>query len=169
MGRGLVLPPQALGEGLSPSHPTFHSRTDPLLICPRSVFLPLQDMVTYYLNLTRANLMEEEFPVWEEEYRLTEAFQVPDASAHSMQTVLERISQDPHSLQQYYEFNSVSYDLAVCEESCRVDHVCAIMELDFTRYEECAGTSSSASALVGIWLLFSCLLLGLISAQQALQ
>ncbi|XP_061216679.1 acid sphingomyelinase-like phosphodiesterase 3b [Neopsephotus bourkii] len=131
--------------------------------------LQVLDMVTYYLNLTRANLREEESPVWEEEYRLTEAFQVPDGSAHSMQTVLERISHDPRSLQQYYEFNSVSYDLALCEESCHVDHVCAIRELDFTRYEECVGTSSSASALVGVWLFFSCLLLGLISPQQVLQ
>ena len=129
-------------------------------------------MVTYYLNLTRANMMastwEEEFPTWEEEYRLTEAFQVPDGSARSMQTVLERISKDPRYLQQYYEFNSVRYDLTPCEEACRVDHVCAIREVDFTKYNECVKTSSSASAVISVWLLFFCLLLGLRSPRQAL-
>ncbi|XP_049675754.1 acid sphingomyelinase-like phosphodiesterase 3b isoform X2 [Accipiter gentilis] len=132
----------------------------------------IRDMVTYYLNLTRANMMastwEEEFPTWEEEYRLTEAFQVPDGSLRSMQTVLERISKDPHYLQQYYEFNSVRYDLTPCEEACRVDHVCAIREVDFTKYNECVKTSSSASAVISVRLLFFCLLLRLLSPQQAL-
>ncbi|XP_056186185.1 acid sphingomyelinase-like phosphodiesterase 3b isoform X3 [Falco biarmicus] len=134
--------------------------------------LQVLDMVTYYLNLTRANMMaptwEEEFPTWEEEYVLTEAFQVPDGSARSMQTVLERISKDPHYLQQYYEFNSVRYDLTPCEEACRVDHVCAIREIDFTKYDECVKASSSASAAVSVWFLFFCLLLRLLSPQQAL-
>ncbi|XP_059686659.1 acid sphingomyelinase-like phosphodiesterase 3b [Gavia stellata] len=134
--------------------------------------LQVLDMVTYYLNLTHANMMastwEEEFPTWEEEYRLTEAFQVPDGSAHSMQTVLERISKDPHYLQQYYEFNSVRYDLTPCEETCRIDHVCAIREVDFTKYNECVKISSSASAVTSGWLLLFCLLLGLVSPQQAL-
>lgn len=129
-------------------------------------------MVTYYLNLTHANMMaltqKEEFPTWEEEYRLTEAFQVHDGSARSMQMVLERISKDPRYLQQYYEFNSVSYDLTPCEEACRVDHVCAIREVDFTKYNECVKTSSSASAVISGWLLLFCSLLGLLSPQQAL-
>ncbi|NXN92564.1 ASM3B phosphodiesterase, partial [Rhinopomastus cyanomelas] len=125
--------------------------------------LEVLDMVTYYLNLTRANMMaaaqEEELPAWEEEYKLTEAFQVPSGSAHSMQTVLERISKDPRYLQRYYELNSVRYDLSPCEEACRVDHVCAIREVDFTKYDECVKTSSSASAVVSLCLLFLCLLL----------
>ncbi|KAM6371216.1 acid sphingomyelinase-like phosphodiesterase 3b isoform 2-T2 [Pluvialis apricaria] len=134
--------------------------------------LQVLDMVTYYLNLTRANMMattwEEGFPTWEEEYRLTEAFQVPNGSAHSMQTVLERISKDPHYLQQYYEFNSVRYDLTPCEEACRVDHVCAIREVDFTKYNECVKTSSPASAIISVWLLLFSLLVGLLSPQHAL-
>ncbi|NWW45245.1 ASM3B phosphodiesterase, partial [Pedionomus torquatus] len=127
--------------------------------------LRVLDMVTYYLNLTHANMVA---PKWEEEYRLTEAFQVPDGSARSMQTVLEKISKDPHYLQQYYEFNSVRYDLAPCTEDCRIDHVCAIREVDFTKYNECVKTSSSASAIVSVWLLLFSLLFGFLSPQQAL-
>ncbi|NXG13591.1 ASM3B phosphodiesterase, partial [Grallaria varia] len=134
--------------------------------------LQVLDIVTYYLNLTHANMMaswqEEEFPVWEEEYRLTEAFQVPDGSVHSMQTVLERISGDPHYLQRYYEFNSAMYDLAPCEQECRVDHLCAIREVSFTKYEECVKASSSASAASSVWLLFFCVFLGLLNPQRVL-
>ncbi|XP_032566151.1 acid sphingomyelinase-like phosphodiesterase 3b isoform X1 [Chiroxiphia lanceolata] len=132
--------------------------------------LQVLDMVTYYLNLTRANTMaspgEAEFPVWEAEYSLTEAFQVPDGSARSMQTVLERISGDPHYLQSYYEFNSARYDLAPCKQECRVDHLCAIREVDFTKYDECVKTSSAASAASSIWLLVFCVFLGLLSPQR---
>ncbi|KAF2984855.1 hypothetical protein EK904_003100 [Melospiza melodia maxima] len=109
--------------------------------------LQVLDMVTYYLNLTRANRMGSAgSPEWEEEYRLTEAFQVPDGSAASMQRVLEKISRDPQYLQLYYELNSARYDLELCQQECRVDHLCAIREMDFTKYDECVKTNSSASA-----------------------
>ncbi|XP_025932146.1 acid sphingomyelinase-like phosphodiesterase 3b isoform X2 [Apteryx rowi] len=127
--------------------------------------LQVKDMVTYYLNLTHANMMS---PIWEKEYRLTEAFQVPDGSAQSMQTVLERMSKDAQYLQRYYEFNSVKYDLTLCEEACRIDHVCAIREVDFIRYNECIKASSSASAISSVFLLLVCLLLALLRPQQAL-
>ncbi|XP_030820507.1 acid sphingomyelinase-like phosphodiesterase 3b isoform X2 [Camarhynchus parvulus] len=131
--------------------------------------LQVLDMVTYYLNLTRANTMASaEFPEWEEEYRLTEAFQVPDGSADSMQTVLERISRDPQYLQLYYELNSARYDLELCQQECRVDHLCAIREIDFTKYDECVKTNSSASAASSVWLLVFCIFLGFLSPQQVL-
>ncbi|XP_032936484.1 acid sphingomyelinase-like phosphodiesterase 3b isoform X2 [Catharus ustulatus] len=130
--------------------------------------LQVLDMVTYYLNLTHANTMEEEFPVWEEEYRLTEAFQVPDASAHSMQMVLERSWRVPYYLQLYYEFNSARYDLEPCDQECRVDHLCAIREVDFTKYNECVKTNSSASAASSVWLLVFCMFLTFLSSQRAL-
>ncbi|XP_051494162.1 acid sphingomyelinase-like phosphodiesterase 3b isoform X2 [Apus apus] len=130
--------------------------------------LQVLDMVTYYFNLSRANMMAptwEEFPAWEEEYRLTEAFQVPDGSARSMQAVLEGLWQG-RLLQLYHQFNSVSYDLSPCEGPCRLDHVCAIREVDFTKYKEC--TSSTGSAIASVGLLFFCFLLGCLSAQQVL-
>ncbi|XP_072316299.1 acid sphingomyelinase-like phosphodiesterase 3b isoform X2 [Eucyclogobius newberryi] len=96
--------------------------------------LLVKDMVTYYLNLTFANEAQER---WEKEYRLTESFRVPDASPISMHTVLERIANDNCHLQKYYEYNSVSYDLTECNKDCRIDHVCAAREVDFSRYEHC--------------------------------
>ncbi|KAM8977410.1 acid sphingomyelinase-like phosphodiesterase 3b [Pelodytes ibericus] len=103
--------------------------------------LQVLDMVTYYLNLTFANNVA---PRWEKEYRLTEAFQISDGSAQSMHRVLDKISKDPCYLQKYYEYNSVSYDMETCGDMCRVDHVCAIREVDFSKYEECLKTESSS-------------------------
>ncbi|KAG8451190.1 hypothetical protein GDO86_003444 [Hymenochirus boettgeri] len=104
--------------------------------------LQVLDMVTYYLNLTYANKAS---PRWEKEYRLTEAFQVPDGSAQSMHNVLNKIANDPSYFKKYYEYNSVNYDLNVCKDVCRVDHICAIREVDFSKYDECVRTESSSS------------------------
>ncbi|XP_026883006.2 acid sphingomyelinase-like phosphodiesterase 3b [Electrophorus electricus] len=114
--------------------------------------LLVKDVVTYYLNLSRANIAETR---WEKEYRLTEAFRVPDASPASMHHILERIANDNCYLQKYYGFNSVNYDLAVCNEGCRIDHVCAMREVDFEAYKHCVekeGTSSTVPGLLAVAL-----------------
>lgn len=90
--------------------------------------------MTYYLNLTYANAAGEH---WEKEYRLTESFRVKDASPASMHQILEKIASEQHYLQKYYKYNSVSYDLKECDSYCRVDHVCAVGEIDFNRYKHC--------------------------------
>ncbi|XP_041096408.1 acid sphingomyelinase-like phosphodiesterase 3b [Polyodon spathula] len=99
--------------------------------------LLIKDIVTYYLNLTHANLAG---PRWEKEYRLTESFRVPDASARSMHEVLRQMETDDCALQRHYRFNSVSYDLSHCDWACRADHVCSIREVDFSSYEKCVVT-----------------------------
>ncbi|XP_029801725.1 acid sphingomyelinase-like phosphodiesterase 3b [Suricata suricatta] len=82
--------------------------------------LSLQDMVTYFLNLSQAN--EKGTPLWELEYRLTEAYRVPDAGARSMHQALGRIASDPGVLQRYYGYYSVGYDRQPCDPACSVDH-----------------------------------------------
>jgi len=80
---------------------------------------------------------------------------VPDASPASMHRVMERIASDPCSLQKYFEFNSVGYDLTECHADCRVDHVCAVREVDFEAYERCVlkeGGSSTAPVLFTLLL-----------------
>ncbi|KAI4894343.1 hypothetical protein NFI96_032790 [Prochilodus magdalenae] len=114
--------------------------------------LLVKDIVTYYLNLTHANAARVR---WEKEYRLTEAFRVPDASPASMHHVLEQIAEEDCYLQKYYEFNSVNYDLTACNEDCRIDHVCAIREVDFEDYERCVvkeGASSTTPTLLTVAL-----------------
>ncbi|XP_034029419.1 acid sphingomyelinase-like phosphodiesterase 3b [Thalassophryne amazonica] len=109
--------------------------------------LLVKDVVTYYLNLTYSNAVQER---WEKEYRLTESFRVPNASPASMDIVLGHISSDRCYLQKYYEFNSVSYDLTECNSSCRADHLCAAREVDFEKYERCLEKEGAASISAGL-------------------
>uniref|UniRef100_A0A8D1FLN3 Sphingomyelin phosphodiesterase acid like 3B n=1 Tax=Sus scrofa TaxID=9823 RepID=A0A8D1FLN3_PIG len=97
--------------------------------------LSLKDMVTYFLNLSQAN--EQGTPRWEPEYRLTEAYGVPDAGAGSMHAALGRIASNKDVLQRYYDYNSVSYEPQPCDEACRVEHVCALREVAFDAYAAC--------------------------------
>uniref|UniRef100_A0A8D1PH47 Sphingomyelin phosphodiesterase acid like 3B n=1 Tax=Sus scrofa TaxID=9823 RepID=A0A8D1PH47_PIG len=97
--------------------------------------LSLKDMVTYFLNLSQAN--EQGTPRWEPEYRLTEAYGVPDAGAGSMHAALGRIASNKDVLQRYYDYNSVSYEPQPCDEACRIEHVCALREVAFDAYAAC--------------------------------
>uniref|UniRef100_A0A2K6DEU1 Acid sphingomyelinase-like phosphodiesterase n=1 Tax=Macaca nemestrina TaxID=9545 RepID=A0A2K6DEU1_MACNE len=81
--------------------------------------LSLKDMVTYFVNLSQVNA--QGMRRWELEYQLTKAYWVPDASAHSVQAVLDHIAGDQGALQHYYVYNSVSYYAGVCHEAARVD------------------------------------------------
>ncbi|PNJ89617.1 SMPDL3B isoform 3 [Pongo abelii] len=103
--------------------------------------LSLKDMVTYFMNLSQANAQGA--PRWELEYQLTEAYGVPDASAHSMHTVLDRIAGDQSTLQRYYVYNSVSYSAGVCDEACSTQHVCAMRQVDVDAYTTCLYASGT--------------------------
>ncbi|XP_078187027.1 acid sphingomyelinase-like phosphodiesterase 3b isoform X2 [Callithrix jacchus] len=103
--------------------------------------LSLKDMVTYFVNLSQANALGK--PRWELEYRLTEAFGVPDASARSMEAVLDHIAGDQGALQRYYAYNSVSYDAGICDEACSTQHVCAMRQVDFNAYTACLYASGA--------------------------
>ncbi|XP_019288037.2 acid sphingomyelinase-like phosphodiesterase 3b isoform X3 [Panthera pardus] len=106
--------------------------------------LSLQDMVTYFVNLSQAN--EKGIPLWELEYRLTEAYGVPDAGSRSMHAALGRIASDPGTLQRYYVYNSVSYDMEACDPACSAEHVCAMREVAFDAYAACLRAPGAAPA-----------------------
>ncbi|XP_053122980.1 acid sphingomyelinase-like phosphodiesterase 3b isoform X2 [Hemicordylus capensis] len=105
--------------------------------------LLVKDLTTYYLNLSLANT---ESPKWEKEYSLTEAFQIPDGSVLSMHVLLEKLMKNNSHFQQYYRYNSVQYDLTDCDKSCQTDHICAIGEVDFAKYDQCIKARSTAPA-----------------------
>lgn len=101
-------------------------------------------MVTYYLNLTYANVARAR---WEKEYRLTETFRVPDGSHTSMNMVLDRMTQESCILQKYYDLNSVSYDLSACDANCRIDHVCAARAVGAEEYDKCVKDGAPLTGL----------------------
>lgn len=112
-------------------------------------------MVTYFVNLSQANAQGA--PSWELEYRVTEAYGVPNASTRSMHAALDRIANDQGALQRYYAYNSVSYDLQACGEACRTEHVCALREVAFDAYSACLRAPGAAPA-PRLALLFTALL-----------
>lgn len=118
----------------------------------------LQDMRTYFLNLSQANAQDN--PHWELEYRLTEAYGVPDASVRSMQAIATSIAGDQDKLQRYYVYNSVSYDTTACGETCRTEFLCATQEVDFDAYDTCLRHTNASPRLRGLLVLLA-LLLGL--------
>ncbi|XP_016043327.1 acid sphingomyelinase-like phosphodiesterase 3b isoform X1 [Erinaceus europaeus] len=123
--------------------------------------LSLKDMMTYYVNLSQANAQGT--PKWQLEYRVTEAYRVPDAGVQSMHQALDRIASDQEVLQRYYVYNSVSYDLLDCREVCRTEQVCAMREVAFAAYESCL-RSPAAKPASGFALLLAALL-GLCTVQ----
>ncbi|XP_067862890.1 acid sphingomyelinase-like phosphodiesterase 3b [Heptranchias perlo] len=124
--------------------------------------LEVQDMVTYYFNLSHANTVA---PRWQLEYRLTEAFKVPDGTVRSMQMTLDKLYNDNYYLQKYYKYNSINYDLTECDRNCRIDQICAIKEVDFVKYGECVQRESSSSILIAQVPLISSLLLSILFLQ----
>ncbi|XP_075421098.1 acid sphingomyelinase-like phosphodiesterase 3b [Tenrec ecaudatus] len=118
--------------------------------------LHLQDMATYFMNLSQANAQGR--PSWALEYRLTEAYRVPDAGARSMHTALGRIAGDADVLQRYYVYNSVGYDARACRAACRAEHVCALREVAFDAYAACLRVASAAPAPQGAGRLLALLL-----------
>lgn len=122
---------------------------------PALLVRSLQDMVTYFVNLSQANAQGT--PLWELEYRLTEAYGVPDAGPRSLHAALGRIADDPRALQRYYVYNSVSYDRETCGQACRAEHVCAMREVAFDAYASCLRAPGAAPA-PGLALLLAPLL-----------
>ncbi|KAM6216972.1 acid sphingomyelinase-like phosphodiesterase 3b [Rhynchocyon petersi] len=129
--------------------------------------LRLQDMLTYFVDLSKAN--EQGTAQWELEYRLTEAYGVLDVGAQSMNAALDHIHRDQRALQRYYVYNSVSYDHQACGRACRTEHVCALREVDFDAYDACLRALGTApvprlqlllAALVGMRVLLVWLLRG---------
>ncbi|XP_051892009.1 acid sphingomyelinase-like phosphodiesterase 3b [Pristis pectinata] len=124
--------------------------------------LEIQSMVTYYFNLSYANTVT---PLWQQEYNLTEAFEVPDGTVQSMQMALDKLYNDDYYLQKYYKYNSVSYDLSECDRNCRIDQICAIKAVDFVKYEECVQRESSSPTHTATLPIISFLLLSLLPLQ----
>lgn len=115
---------------------------------------PLQDMMTYFMNLSQANAQGT--ARWELEYQLTKAFTVPDASARSMHDVLGRIASDQGTLQRYFVYNSVSLDARSCDEICRAEHVCALREVALDSYAACLrGPAAAPGPGLGLPLLLA--------------
>ncbi|XP_012305476.2 acid sphingomyelinase-like phosphodiesterase 3a [Aotus nancymaae] len=97
----------------------------------------LLDMLQYYLNLTEANLKGES--IWKLEYILTQAYDIEDLQPESLYGLAKQFAiLDSKQFIKYYNYFFVSYDSSViCDKTCKVFQICAIMNLDNISYVDC--------------------------------
>ncbi|XP_045150238.1 acid sphingomyelinase-like phosphodiesterase 3a, partial [Echinops telfairi] len=97
----------------------------------------LLDMLQYYLNLTEANMKGESN--WTLEYILTQAYGIEDLQPKSLYSLAKQFAmQDSRKFLKYYYHFFVSYDSdAICNMKCKINQICAIMNLDHISYNDC--------------------------------
>ncbi|PFX18637.1 Acid sphingomyelinase-like phosphodiesterase 3b [Stylophora pistillata] len=106
----------------------------------------VKDVWQYFTNLTLANTMSE--PDWVLEYKVTEAFRIPDVSPKSLHSLVETFkTQGSSNFVKYYLYNSVSAGGEQCDEECKTAQICGITEVDFDKYDVCVSPSTSSSPL----------------------
>ncbi|KAM4529388.1 cyclic GMP-AMP phosphodiesterase SMPDL3A [Fundulus diaphanus] len=98
----------------------------------------VMDIWQYYLNLTEAN--EKQRSDWRLEYIMTEAFGLADLQPKSLlQLGLSFMLPQTKAFDKYFSHFMVSYDNSIiCDGSCKVNQVCAVLCLDLPAYTKCA-------------------------------
>lgn len=97
----------------------------------------LKDIWQYYTNLTLANLKDK--PTWLIEYKATDAFNIPDVSPQSLDSLVQRFTNQESGamFDKYYFYNSVSAGRGRCEKGCKTAQICGITKIDFDQYDQC--------------------------------
>ena len=100
------------------------------------------DYTQYFLNLAKSNTTKK--PKWIIEYSLKDTLTGSDGSPAAMHKLLtEFAKQDSSKFDQYYKFNSVSYDTSTkCEGKCKVGQLCGISCIDKASYYKCVNQST---------------------------
>ena len=118
------------------------------------------DLEQYYLNLPKAN--REGNAVWELEYKATDAYNVTDLTATSLQD-LNRRMKNPNSdeFQKYWKYYTVSPAdalLGQCEQVCHAKIICGFTKFHMSEFETCVKATVSDSSkfypTFSIWLTF---------------
>ncbi|PWA27402.1 hypothetical protein CCH79_00000629 [Gambusia affinis] len=98
----------------------------------------VMDIWQYYLNLTEAN--EKQKSDWRLEYVMTKAFGLRDLQPKSLlQLGLSFLLPQSKAFDKYFTHFMVDYSSSiVCDGSCKVHQVCAVLYLDQQSYSKCA-------------------------------
>lgn len=115
------------------------SKTFSFFVCPPMYCfsVPLKDIWQYYLNLTEAN--EKKKSDWKLEYIMTEAFGLTDLQPKSLLKLgLSFMLPQTKAFDKYFSHFMVGYNNSiVCDGSCKVNQVCAVLHLDEQSYTKC--------------------------------
>ncbi|XP_037376237.1 acid sphingomyelinase-like phosphodiesterase 3a [Talpa occidentalis] len=97
----------------------------------------LLDILQYYLNLTDANLKGN--ANWKLEYILTQSYDIKDLQPKNVYGLVKQFAAlDSKQFIKYYNYYLVSYNSTIiCDEICKANQICAIMNLDHISYVDC--------------------------------
>ena len=95
------------------------------------------------MNLNQANI--EEAAHWKTEYRFTEDFYAKDLSVESMENVTRSLTNNANLLQKFALYNSVSYNTDECNKKCQLNHLCAVMYIEYDSYDACIGSGATVT------------------------
>ncbi|XP_004674158.1 PREDICTED: acid sphingomyelinase-like phosphodiesterase 3a [Condylura cristata] len=97
----------------------------------------LLDMLQYYLNLTDANL--KGYANWKLEYILTQSYGIEDLQPKNLYGLAKQFAAlESKQFLKYYNYYLVSYNSTIiCDEVCKANQICAIMNLDHISYVDC--------------------------------
>ncbi|CAL9691925.1 unnamed protein product [Knipowitschia caucasica] len=103
-------------------------------------FYQIQDLWQFFLNLTEANVQQR--ALWRLEYVMTEAFGLKDLSPDSLLGLGQSlVPPESRTFQTYFNHFTAAYSPgARCEGRCKVDQVCAVLNVDQRGYKDCTGT-----------------------------
>ncbi|XP_072320386.1 cyclic GMP-AMP phosphodiesterase SMPDL3A [Eucyclogobius newberryi] len=99
----------------------------------------IQDLWQYFLNLTEANVQQR--AQWRVEYVMTEAFGLKDLSPGSLLGLgFSFMSPLSNTFQTYFNHFNVDFNPQLrCLGNCKVNQVCAVLNVDQSGYQDCTG------------------------------
>ena len=134
----------------------------------------LTDVVQYYLDLPQADDVDAE---WQELYKYSELYGVSKVDAQSLHNlVVEHFKENNSS--KFYNYNVMNTVNAIhasnkgCDCECQHEHVCAIVNVHYEKFDRCledkeeqcaSGGSSRVKVGQGLWLvILNLVLLGMV-------
>ncbi|XP_076068763.1 acid sphingomyelinase-like phosphodiesterase 3b [Oratosquilla oratoria] len=126
------------------------------LVTYDTVTAKILEVSTYYLNLTKANLKQED--QWELEYNMTSYFDLQAVSASEFDRLAQNMKKNATVFNKYYSVNTVQFEKGTstsCDEKCRRVHYCAAVEVDYNRFRSCNGRSDASSLAASLKMIMS--------------
>ncbi|RXG71911.1 Acid sphingomyelinase-like phosphodiesterase 3b [Armadillidium vulgare] len=130
------------------------------------------DYHQYHMNLTEANkaklidscsievnsdlkCSDASRGLWKEYYQATKAFGVTSVDVKGLREVFSKLSNNDSYFQAYYLRNSAGIQNGYCNETCKLNHLCAISHLKIQSLIHCLNSSHENTSDMETLIIFS--------------
>ncbi|KAL7639400.1 UNVERIFIED_CONTAM: hypothetical protein RMT77_009901 [Armadillidium vulgare] len=130
------------------------------------------DYIQYHMNLTEANkaklidscsievdsdlkCSDASRGLWKEYYQATKAFGVTSVDVKGLREVFSKLSNNDSYFQAYYLRNSAGIQNGYCNETCKLNHLCAISHLKIQSLIHCLNSSHENTSDMETLIIFS--------------